>query len=795
VRLFHDVRFAFRGFRRNPGVTLVTVIVLALGIGANTAIFSVVDALVLRPLPFPRPDELVAIPDGVMYLDFVDLRAQARSFRDLAVYRLDRSLVTAPGEPEIVNAVSASAALFSVLGVEPQLGRTFVAGEDQPGGGRVAVVSHGFWQKRLGGNAAALGSRFSLDGLTVTVIGVMPSGFRFPLDDDQADLWISQGGEFRDLRQWRGYRSFRSIGRLKPGVDGRQAAAEVAMIGARLAQLYPKENAGRTISIAPYDRTVKAGRVAFLIVLAAVAVVLLVACANAANLQLVRASARRREMAIRVALGAGRGTIIWQFVTEGLVLAFLAGGLGLAAAVGALDVLVALLPRDLPRVHAIGLDWRVLLYTLGAALGTALLVGFTPALQVSRSQLLDSLKSGDRGTTGHRTLRGILLVAEISLAVVLLAGAGLLVRSFARVVAVDPGFDARSLLTARIQIPRGNNLGELFPELLRRLRALPEVTGATFVREMPYGHSFNSWNFTLEDRPAPPAENPWWANARGVGEGYFPTLGIPVRQGRDFLPEDFVEPAKTAVINEAFARQYWPQASALGHRIRAYERDVMIVGVVGDTRGSCDQSGCSGSGAGRLDRPPVPEVYIPNRAFALAYLVLRTSSSRPAALIRPLRATVQELNPGALFSEVRPMEDAIDESLDQRRLVMSLLGAFAILAIVLAALGIYGVISYSVTQRTREIGVRMALGATGSTVRRMVVMQGLRLCLVGLAIGVVAALGLTRLLASQLFGVSSADPITYVALAALILLVSALGSFVPALRATRVDPMIALRSD
>jgi putative ABC transport system permease protein len=458
------------------------------------------------------------------------------------------------------------------------------------------------------------------------------------------------------------------------------------------------------------------------------------------------------------------------------------------------DLLLALLPDDVPRVYAVRFGGRVLLYTLAAALGTALVVGLVPALQAMRTNLLDTLKVGERGTTGALgRLRGALLVAEVALAVVLLAGSGLLVRSFARVTAVDPGFRPRSLLVAQLKVvnpPQG------FHDQLRlRLAELPGVGGVTVVRELPYGRVFNSWNFTLDDRPEPPPGNPWWANARGVDQGYFSTLGIAVREGRVFDAADLRGQPQVAVINEAFARKYWPAGKALGHRIRAYERDVRIVGVVADTHGTCDQAGCAGSGGGRLDRAPEPEVYLPNAGVGLGHIAVRTVGRSPGDVIGSVREVVRALSPTAVLTEVRTMEQAIDQSLDHRRTVMFLLGAFAALAMVLAALGIYGVISYSVTQRTREIGVRMALGADAGRVRAMVVLQGLRLCLIGLGAGVLAALALTRLLASQLFGVSPADPATYIALAAIILTVAVAASLVPALRATRVDPMVALRAD
>jgi putative ABC transport system permease protein len=793
-RVLQDVRFALRGFRRNPGLTLITILVLALGIGANTAIFSVVDALVLRPLPFPAPHELVAVPHGLMYPDFVDLQKQVRSFDSLAVYRPAQELVGVGGDqPEMATVVATSDQLLRVLRVSPVIGRGFTDGDDLPGK-RLALVSHRLWQRRFGADPAAMGRTISLDGQSFTVIGVMPPAFRFPLDEEPADVWASAGSLYRTDRQWRGYKAYRSVGRLVPGIELARARAEVDLIAGRLSQLYPKESAGRTITLAPYDRTVRTGRSAFLIVLAAVGVVLLVACANVANLQLVRASARRRELAIRAALGAGRGAIVRQFLTESLLLVLIAGALGLAAAVAGVDLLLALLPDDVPRVHAVRFDGRVLLYTLAAALGTALVVGLVPALQAMRTNLLDTLKVGERGTTSALgRLRGALLVGEIALAVVLLAGSGLLVRSFARVTAVDPGFRPRSLLVAQLKVinpPPG------FHDRVRlQLAELPGVGGVTAVRELPYGRVFNSWNFTLDDRPEPPPGNPWWANARGVDPGYFSTLGIAVREGHVFQAEDMRGPPQVAVINQAFARKYWPKGTALGHHIRAYERDVRIIGVVADTRGTCDQAGCAGNGAGRLDRAPEPEVYMPNNGVGLGHIAVRAVGRSPDDLIGPVREVVQKISPSAVLTEVRTMEQAIDESLDHRRTVMFLLGAFAMLAMTLAALGIYGVISYSVTQRTREIGVRMALGADASRVRAMVVLQGLRLCLLGLGGGVLAALALTRLLASQLFGVSPADPATYVGLAAVILLVAVAASLVPALRATRIDPMVALRAD
>jgi len=801
MTILQDVRFALRGFRRNLGLTVVTVVVLGLGIGANTAIFSVVDALVLRPLPFPAPEQLVAVPAGVMHPDFVDVKARSRSFSNLAAYRLDRVLLTAPGEAEMIDAVRASAELFSVLGIAPMIGRGFEEGDDRPGKPGLAVLSHGFWQRRMGGDPQAVGKRVTLDGRSLTVIGVAPPAFRFPLDEAPAELWavLETPTGPNVARQWRGFRALRCVGRLAPGVGLARAQAEVAAIAAQLALEHPQDNAGRGFStIESFDRTVKGGRPALLVLLGAVAVVLLIACANVANLQLVRASARRRELAIRAALGAGRGRIIRQFLTESLVLAIIAGVVGLLLAVWGVRILVALLPQDVPRLHAIGFDVRVLLYTLTAALATAVVVGVVPALQASRPGLRESLGEGDRGVAGRGRVRAILLLSEIALAVVLLVGAGLLIRSFERLMAVDPGFEPRGLLTARLRVPSGGADGRIFyNELLRKLESLPGVRASAVGSPIPYARWFSSWNFTLDDRPAPPPAHPWWASAQSVSPSYFATLGIPLVAGRTFdRADDERSQAEVAVINEAFARRFFPGANPLGRRIRAYDYDLQIVGVVADTRGTCGYAGCAGGGAGRLDRNPEPEITLPLAGRGRTYfVVVRSASGSTAGLVAPLRAAVQELHPHALLIEVRTMEEAIDESLDQRRLVMFLLGAFAALAVGLAALGIYGVISYSVTQRTREIGIRMALGAQAGQVRRMVLGQGLRLSLLGLGLGVVGALALTRVLQSQLYGVSPTDPLTFFALSLLVLAVSALASLLPARRATRVDPMIALRHE
>jgi putative ABC transport system permease protein len=798
--LGQDVRLGVRGFLRNPGLTALTVLVLALGIGANTAIFSVVDALVLRPLPFPAPEQLVAVPNGVMFPDFVDVRQQSRSFSELAAYRMDQTVLTGHGEPDTVSVVSASPQLFDLLGVAPALGRSLVPGEDQPGRTLVAVISHRFWQRHLGGDPAAIGRSVTLDGQNYQVVGIMPPVFRFPLEDGGGDVWMPLWAVAGQARQWRGFRALRCVGRLAPGVSIGQAQAEVAGIAARLAQQYPKDNAGRGFStLALYDRTVKVGRPALLVLLGAVALVLLVACANVANLQLVRAAARRREIAVRAALGAGRGRIIRQFLTESALLALLGALAGLVVAFWGVKILAGLLPNDLPRLDRIGFDGRVLAYTLAISALTALAVGLATALQASNVDLGDALKQGERGTSsGRQRLRSLLLVAEIALALTLLVGAGLLVRSFERLVSVDPGFDPRGLLVARL-ITTTSNVPppRLYGELLPRLEALPGVRSAAIASQVPFSSWFGSWNFTLDDRPEPPPDNPWWTNVRNTSPGYLRTVGIALLHGRalDRLDEQPPEP-QVAVINQSFARRYWPGGNPLGRRIRAYNQyDLRIVGVVADTLGTCGFAGCAGGDAGRLDRSPDPEIHIPmkgrNRTW---YLALRTAGD-PRALIGPLRAAVHELQPKMPLTELQTMEAAMESSLGQRRAIMLMFSLFAALALLLAVVGLYGVMSYSVAQRTREFGVRMALGALGSDVQKLVVVQGLRLCLVGLGVGVLAALALTHVLGSQLYGVSATDPLTFGGLAGLLLAVATVAAVLPARRATRIDPMVALRSD
>jgi predicted permease len=797
-----DVRFAWRGLRRHPAMAAVTVLVLALGIGANTAVFSVVDALVLRPLRFPEPEELVTFPTALMYADFADVKSRSSSFQGLAAHRLERMTLSGRGEPVTVNAVVASAELFGVLGAAPRIGRGFRPGEDQPGHAPVAVLSDGFWRRGFSEDPGAIGRSLVLDGTSVTVVGVMPAGFQFPLDEEPVDLWLpfQGGGAIRQARNWRGFMVFRTIGRLATGVGLTQAQGELARIGGDLA---PSAQAGHPtggyLSLASYDQTVKRNRPALLVVLGSVALVLLIACLNLANLGLVRAVARRREMAIRAVLGAGHSRLLRQLLTESLLVAFAGAALGLAFAAGGVRLLGAALPTEMPRPNDFAFDSRVLGYTLAVAVLTSLLVGLVPALQAARVSLTDALRTGDRAVAGRQgPLRSLLLVAEIGLALVLLVGAGLLVRSYSQLTAVDPGFRPQGLLVARLKAPSTIPRPVFYQQLQDRMAAIPGVRSATIAGQVPFSRWFGAWSYSLDDRPPPSAQAPWWASARNVSASYFETLGMTLVSGRLLdHNDDQPDAPPVAVVNESFARRHWPGGGALGRRISAYGDSRTIVGVVSNTLGSCGHSGCAGAGAGRLEKTADPEILTPMSGRGQTwYLALRAQPGvSELSLAGPLRSVVRDLDPSVALSEMRTMEQAMEESLGQRRLTMLVLVVFGLLAMLLAALGIYGVVSYSVSQRTRELGVRMALGAQASDVRRMVVGQSLRLSLLGLTLGLLAALVLTRVMSSQLYGVSATDPTTFVGLAAVLLTVATLAALLPAHRATQVDPAISLRAE
>jgi predicted permease len=794
VSVLGDLRYAVRLLRRTPGFTAVAVLTLGLGIGANTALFSVVSALLLRPLPYPEAGELLMIrhrarlasPGWFSHGAVADLRAQSRAVRGLTAYKPVRMVVSGAPEAEVLDGIAASADFFSVLGISPALGRGFVAGEDEPGQSRVVVLSDELWRRRYGADPGVVGRTLLIDGQSFTAIGVAPAHLRFPMGATPAlrgtpgfaQLWVPLNDRMdADARQWRGMRYLGVIGRLAAGTSLAAARTELDLIAARLAREHAKDDGGFTIEATTLQEDwLYGGRTPLILLLGAVTFVLLIACANVAGLQLIRGKARRRELAIRIALGAGPGRLMRQLLTESLLLALAGGGLGVLMAKLALSALVALVPREVPRFHPITLDGRVLGYTLAVALATGLVMGLAPAVAAARTRVSEVTARATRGRMG-----AAVVIAQIALAFVLLIGAGLLARSFSRVVGGDPGFDARALLTARINLPapRYANGGQrrlLHRSLEERLTALPGVRAAAVALRLPYA---GAGSF----KAAPPGAEPFFVETLNVGPSYFRTLGIALRRGRTFQGADEASDAPlVGIVNETLARRYWTDGKDVGGVMRFghWPGQIPIVGVVADTR--------------RLDRPAEPELYLPlGEGSSLRQLFVAIRADTPVAT--SLRAAVNAVDPALAITDVRTMENAIGESLAQRRLNLSLLALFAALALVLTVIGTYGVISYGVAQRQQEMAIRLALGASSGRVLRMVVSDALTMAGLGVALGLAAALALTRLLASQLYGVSATDPTTFVGVSAIALVAALAAAYLPGRRAAAVDPMVTLRHE
>ena len=800
--MLQDLKFALRTLRTNPAFTLVAMLALALGIGANSAIFSVVDALVLRPLPFPQPEQLVSVTQGRIgkgghgpfsLPDFRDWRAQSKTIAKMVAWHDDTYILTGKKQPVLVNAITASGDLFAVAGVAPSLGRIF-GEEDVTAKNRVVVLSWAFWQKHLGGDKDAVGQTVTLDQEPYTVIGVMPREFRFPFGEVETQMWVPMPhGMDVDAREHRGAHYLSVTGRLAPGVTVEKARAEMAAIQSRMAQSYPETDSGRATTAEPLAHSLMGDlRPALLILLGAVAFVLLIACANVSNLLLARATVRQREVSIRLALGAGRGRIIRQMLTESVLLSLAGGALGLVIALWGVDALVALVPADVPRPYDITLDARVLGFTTGIAVATGLLFGLVPALHAVRGNVQQGLTGSTRTVAhGHTRARGALLIGEIALAMLLLVGAGLLLRSFSHVLRVDPGFNPRDLLTAVVPLP-DNRYGKrdvirsFYQNLKPRLESIPGVQGVVISLPMPYQRSDIGLTLDIDDRPPAPDDQPYVAAWRTVNPEYFKTMGIRVLEGRGFEKQDDDPNGKPVmVVNETFAKTYWPNGGALGRKVKAgINKDVFreIVGVVADVRPE-------------LTAEPRAEMYEPFGQMPENGVYIAVRAPHAAQLAHAVTAAVTSVDPDQPVSEIATMEQNMASSLGRRKITLTLLGIFAVLALVLAEVGIYGVMSYTVTQRTREIGIRMALGAQRAEVMRMVVGQGLRAGLIGVGIGLAGAFALTRVMASLLYGVSPTDPLTFAGIAVLLLLVATLASFLPARRATRVDPMVALRGE
>ena len=803
-----DARYALRVLRKNPGFAAIAILTLALGIGANTAIFSVVYAVLLKPLPYPTPNQLVVVFDakpqegvdftGMSYPDFEGVRAQSGVFTELAGNQEHDLTVTGRGEPFIADTAVVTAGLFDVLQAAPLLGRTFVPEDGRPGAAPVVIVSEKLWRSRFGADPHLVGSSINLDKRSFTVIGIMRAGFHSPILVRNQDLWVPTPDDpvFGGWMTRRSGHWLSVIGRLKPGVSIAQAQAELDGISHRLTAEFPKDDAGWSLRVAPLQSTIVGDeRPALLLLLGAVALVLLIACANIANLLVSRATSRAKEMSMRIALGAGPGRIVRQLLTESAALGLLGGAGGTLLAYWGVRALGSLLPSDLAKMQDIRVDEWVLAFALLLSVAASFVFGLAPALFAAGSDVQKTLRegSGRAGAGGNRqNARTTLAVAEIALAMVLLVGAGLLMRSFIAMTAVSPGFRSQQLVKAEVSLPQfqystAQQWAAFGDDLLARIQAEPGMRDAAIGLPLPLVHPFVNLGFEIEGSTAPPASQPRTANYVSASPEYFRVMGIPLLQGREFSREDVASTPRVAIISEAMARMYFPNQNPIGKRIIfgfPPRGDVPreIIGVVGNVRDV------------ELRQAPAAMMYVP---FAQAPLwgtvvVVRTNLN-VAAVAEAIRRDAHAIDKDLPVTDIGAIPELVDATLSQPRFQTLLLGLFSGLALILAAVGIYGVISYSVIQRTHEIGIRMSLGAQPGQVLRLVMGQGARLVLAGILIGAAAALALTRFMRSLLFEVRSADPLTFVAIASLLALVALAACYIPARRAMRVDPMTALR--
>jgi len=803
--LLQDLRYALRTLARSPGFTAVAVVTLALGIGANTAIFSVVRAVLLKRLPYPEPERLVVLREhhahagemGVAWPTFLDWREQSRTFQKLAGFRTTHTTLSGAAEPELLRVGQVSASFFPVLGVAPAFGRSFAEPDDRPGGPATLLLSHALWRDLFGADPAVVGKTVRLDAAPHTIVGVLPPSFGF--FPERVDVYVPvglQGGKAGWLERGNHW-GMRVLARLAPGATLTEARAEMDTIMERLERAYPKSNSGQRASAVPLSDSLFGDvRAPLWILLVAVVLVLLIACANVAHLQLARAAGRKKELAIRAAIGAGRWRIARQLLTESLLLSAVGGALGLCLAIWAIGPLVSLAPPDVPRLAETRIDPGVLLFTLVVSMLTGTLFGLAPALQASRSDPQAALKESSHTASAggaRQRLRSALFVSEVALAFVLVIGSGLLIRSLLLARSVPPGFRPDGVLALDVVLPDAKYPRErrhaFFAQAIAELRGLPGVASASAVLCPPtVGQCWGSV-YLVSDRPAPAqAELP--SGAFNVAEpSYFRTMQIPLRKGRFFTDTDTGDSPPVVIINETMARRWWPNESPLGKRIKqGFPQDDVpfreIVGVVGDVR----QHG--------LEGPIETEVFLPeaqNPEPAMT-LVARTEPA-PMSLAVAAAKAIHRVDPEQSVSRIQPMEEYLAESVAGRRSTTLLLGIFGALALVLAPVGIYGVVSYGVAQRTREIGIRTALGARPGDVLHLVLSQALRLAALGMAAGGAAALGLTRLLASLLFGVGPSDPLTFGGVTALLTAVVLLACVWPARRAMRVAPTVALRSE
>ncbi|HUL14642.1 MAG TPA: ABC transporter permease [Terriglobales bacterium] len=805
TNLLQDLRFATRLMLKNPGFSFVAILTLALGIGANTAIFSVVDAVLLRPLPYKDPSRLVLVEERskyptitVSYENYLDWRDQSHSFESMEAMYATNMTLTGKELPERVVARMVTAGFFPLLGVSPRIGRNFYREEDRAGGTPVAILSYALWQSRFGGAGDVLGKSFSLDARTYTVVGVLPPGFQFFQPADVFLPFHPWAKTLPDDRNW--HPGILPVARLKPGISIEQARAEMQTISKRLEQQYPLYNTGDSSDVVPvHEQLVQNSRPALLLLLGAVSFVLLIACVNVANLLLARGASRGREVAIRTALGAGRGRVIRQLLTESVLLSLAGGGVGLLIASFALGPLLKIAGGSLPQTGPVGLDGWVLAFTAAIAILTGLLFGIFPALRTARLDLRETLNEGSRGSTagpGHHRMRNALLCMEISFAMLLLVGAGLLLRSFSRLQDVPPGFQVDHLLVADIPLARAvyakpEQRYEFYDRLVEAARNLPGVRTAGAATFLPVSGGGSIIHFNITGRPPKSPNDFIAAGYRAVTPGYLETLDVPVLQGRLINPADTEHAPAVVVINATMAHTYFPSENPLGKRLQlgaTPENEIPtmeIVGVVGDVRPG-------------LGVDPQAEMYLPYRqadqilpVFSLS-IVLRTAND-PSAETSSLRAALAQIDPGVPLVNVRTMETNMEGTVAQPRFRTWLIGIFAGLALALAGVGVYGVMFYSVTQRTSEIGVRVTLGARPEDVFRIIIAEALRTAFLGVVIGLVSAAALTRMLKAFLFGISAYDPLTFAGVALILTFVAVAASYFPARRAMRVDPMVALR--
>jgi predicted permease len=817
--LIQDLKYGLRVLAKNPGFTAVAVIALALGIGANTAIFSVVNGVLLRPLPYQDPDRLMRLsessPDfgtmSVAYPNFVDWKDQSRSFEGLAAFRWEDYDVTGGGQPEHLSGKMVSADFFRVLGIEPVLGRDFDPRTDRLGAAPVVLISGGLWSRRFGSSPTVPGTQLTLNGRSYTVAGVVPASFQFEGKTDVYTLleqWDDILARSREMHP-----GMFVVGRLKPGVTQTQAHAEMTAIAARLAEGYPKSNAKHGINVTPLTGVIVGNvRPTLLVLLGAVGFVLLIACANVANLLLARFTKRQKEIAIRTAIGAGRGRVVRQLLTESVLLALAGGIAGLAIARWGTQALVAAVPGGLPRMENIEVDGWVLAFTLGVSLLTGIVFGLAPALQVSVSDLHETLKEGSRGSSaGHRRLRDLLVVSEVAAAMVLLAGAGLMLRTIWSLGSVNPGFDAGRVLSFSVGLSPANTSSsdrilQTFEQTVDRISHVPGVVSAGASSMIPLSGNDSEIPFYVKGRPRPTSQGDMqWALLYATSPGYLKAMDIPLLRGRYIEPKDMQRGSHVVVIDEVMARTIFPNEDPLGQSIVVADLSgslgpeasvpMEIVGIVGHVSHWGLDSDASARVRSELYLPfsQIPEPFMKGTA-ASSVFVVRTGTD-PLATLPAVRSAVLEAGNDQPVYGVRSMEQIVSASIADRRFSMMLLGIFAGLALLLAAVGIYGVISYTVAQRTREIGIRMVLGAGRADVLRVVLAQGMLPVGAGLAIGLGASFWLTRLMAGMLYGVSASDPMTFAGVALVLAAVAAAATLVPARRATRVAPVVALRDE